>query len=497
MRRWLIACAFGVGALSCLNPTEIVVELSTNIACTTDHGVAVSVGAPDDDEDAGIAALGSSCTNDGGLGSVTLVPSGGIDAVVGIRVVLGVDASAETCSETRDYTGCVVARRSLRFDPHTPLALPIELDQSCVGIPCTPDSTCIGGTCTDAGVVCDGGTCTIENDGGGTPPPGSCVATPGAVLIQSNVQAGTQTRIVRTSTGWAVLYANNGTAMLSVDTIIQTPTLNIGGPYSVATGSAAMGTFGAANGGFAFTYANSASTDGVFLATDGGVTTWTVPTSVPGASGLFMVDDAGTVVTPFLNNATQQQQPAIVSVVAGGGPALHAPFVLNGGASNIALAQNVTSATDFYATFNDASGNCYVNACSWAGNAFSCTPNIDVIQSCDGIRAAAHGTAHAVVTIVHKQGTVMADAKYAVGSVDGFASLAIVATKDDYAILTGVAGGLFAARYDGTTQPISGPIATGVTGITSLDAVADDPTSSGYAVALVSGTSLFFMHVCK
>lgn len=496
----VLAYALGVAGLSnCLNPTEIILELSTNIACTNgdDHGVAVAVGLPGDDS-VGVSAVGKSCTSDGGLGTVVVLPHSGIDEIVAIRVTLGVDAAADQC-RAPDFAGCVVARRSLRFDPHTPLTLPIDLDQSCIGVPCTPDSTCIAGACVDAGVTCDGGSCVIESDASPPPPPGGCIGTQGAVLVQSNLVANSPTRLVRTSAGWAVLYQTSATGALAADTIVEGSTgiLTIGPPIQLTPSSTSVGAFGTTNNSFAVTFGKGADTGGAFIGFDAGGVGWTAATTVPGVSGLFLLDDAGTVVTPAINNATQQQQPVVVTVVAGGGPTLHPPFTVPSGASNIALAPNLTSATDFYATFNDGVGNCYANACSWAPSVFSCAPNIDVVQKCDRIRGAARGTEHAIATIAHGQDTVFVDASYVLGIVDSFSTLAILATKSDYVILTGVAGALSAARYDGVTQPTSSALPTGITGITSLDAVADDATSSGYAVALVSGTSLFFMHVCK
>jgi hypothetical protein len=39
--------------------------------------------------------------------------------------------------------GCIVARREIAFVPHTPLKLPIELDQVCLGFKCPEGKTCV------------------------------------------------------------------------------------------------------------------------------------------------------------------------------------------------------------------------------------------------------------------------------------------------------------------------------------------------------------------
>jgi hypothetical protein len=485
-----LACAVGVAALSCLNPTEIVLELSTNVACTENHEVAIAVGAAND-EDAGFSAVGSSCTTDGGLGSLVIVPSGGIDEAVGIRVVLGVDASAETCG-AQNYAGCVVARRALRFDPHTPLTLPIDLDQSCIGIPCTPDSTCVGGACVDAGVTCDGGSCVIPSDGGPPPPPPACVDTNGAVKIEGNVIAGTPTRIARTSTGWAILYEMGSSSYLYADTLVQTPTLNVSTPHGLASTASAMGGLASTPTFFAVTYGESTTTWGAFAsASDGGIVGYQSPNTVPGTNGLFALDDAGTYV---LAASSTLKTPLIATLDPAFGLNTFNPFSIVANVANVALAQNVTTPNDFYVTMNDAS-TCYAFPCTYTKGFVCMTP--EQHMSCGEIRAAARGTAHATAW---KSGQdILSVDQYAVGAMDAPLGLfTIVATKADYPVLYISGGALMGARYDGVAAPISSALVTNIsTPITSLDAVADDPNGAGYAMALVSGTTLYFMHVCN
>jgi hypothetical protein len=151
------------GSSSCLDPTEIVLEIGTDVACSVvaQNGVAITVGRTGDD--GGVAIMTNLCASDGGIGSLAITPSGAVDDPIGIRVVLGVDASVDACGP--NYEGCIVARRALRFDPHTPLTLPIDLDQACIGVPCTPDSTCVSGSCVDASIGPCTGVCNVEDAG--------------------------------------------------------------------------------------------------------------------------------------------------------------------------------------------------------------------------------------------------------------------------------------------------------------------------------------------
>lgn len=76
---------------SCLDPTEIMVDISTNVACdfVTQNGVAIAVGAPGED-DSGITTATSLCNPDGNIGSLVITPSGGSNQAVGIRVTRSV-----------------------------------------------------------------------------------------------------------------------------------------------------------------------------------------------------------------------------------------------------------------------------------------------------------------------------------------------------------------------------------------------------------------------
>src|SRR5262245_43212128 len=130
---------------SCLAPTEITLVLSTDVPCASIRGTAIAIGAPGDDK-TGIATSVQRCSDDGGIGTLVVVPSGSIDDSVAVRVMLGMQSDPETCKEP-DFTGCVVARRALRYVPHHPLTLPIELSGACVNQPCDPNTSCVDGTC--------------------------------------------------------------------------------------------------------------------------------------------------------------------------------------------------------------------------------------------------------------------------------------------------------------------------------------------------------------
>ncbi|HEX7601785.1 MAG TPA: LamG-like jellyroll fold domain-containing protein, partial [Polyangiaceae bacterium] len=100
----------------------------------------------------------------GRIGSIVLVPSGSDDEHVSIRVV----ASHNSANCAADlHSGCIEARRSLGFVPHTPLYLPVQLAKSCENVVCDNASdTCVSGQCVPSAIECNGACPTPGIDGG-------------------------------------------------------------------------------------------------------------------------------------------------------------------------------------------------------------------------------------------------------------------------------------------------------------------------------------------
>ncbi len=194
------ALAIAAGGIShCLDPTEIVVVVSTDVPCGSVNSTAIAVGPPGDDS-RGVSAQTTSCASDGGIGTLVVTPSHGRDEQVEIRVTLGIGGTAADQCAAPNFSGCIVARRQLYYEAHRPLTLPVELQQVCLNNPCDPNSTCVSGACVDAGVPsCDQtGTCTL--DAGPTP---NCDVP--AKYVRP-VSAPVTPYLVRTSSGYAIGY---------------------------------------------------------------------------------------------------------------------------------------------------------------------------------------------------------------------------------------------------------------------------------------------------
>lgn len=159
---------------ACRSPTSITLEITTDVKCSDLRGIAIVSSSRDGAETASPATTTSKCTaidaTRSRIGSLVIVPSDALDAAIGIRVVAGIDRPVDQCSAATGYAGCIVARRTLRFQPRAELTLPIELHLDCKGVACGATSTCVAGTCRSSTLddpdSCSGEGCLGGFDGG-------------------------------------------------------------------------------------------------------------------------------------------------------------------------------------------------------------------------------------------------------------------------------------------------------------------------------------------
>jgi hypothetical protein len=112
----------------------------------------------------------SQCAGSTSVGTLVAVPSGGEDAEIDYRVVLGVDTPTESCSAANGYEECIVARRALRYIAHSQIVLPVTLTANCESIPCDASSTCVNGACVSSSIdptSCPGFVCSSAQLGTG------------------------------------------------------------------------------------------------------------------------------------------------------------------------------------------------------------------------------------------------------------------------------------------------------------------------------------------
>ena len=155
-----VLAAFVVCGLvsSCQDATQIVVEARTNLVYRGGLVVAFTVGSPGETEHADpTTEWRDGWAADGVIGSLAVVPGSGKDGALGVKLVMGVDRDARSCTPP-EYRGCIVARRLLHYTPHSRLRLPVTLYAQCKNVLCNEASTCnVLGQCVPAQV--DQGTC--------------------------------------------------------------------------------------------------------------------------------------------------------------------------------------------------------------------------------------------------------------------------------------------------------------------------------------------------
>ncbi len=156
------AVLLGSSQTACRDATLITLEIYAT-DCARLH-VAVVVGRPGEIDSKAPTAFKKGCETPGGVGTLTLFPSGEDDAEVAIAVIGGVDLPPDLCRAPQ-YAGCIVRKRVTRFVPHTEVRIKVTLSATCLNIACPGGTTCDNGVCAsitevgarDTAVLAEGG----------------------------------------------------------------------------------------------------------------------------------------------------------------------------------------------------------------------------------------------------------------------------------------------------------------------------------------------------
>lgn len=136
--------------LGCREPTEAVIEISTDSVCDQKMETGITPGPLGDIETRDYGTTTSMCES-GTIGSIVLFPPGGDkEAPFAFKVVTSLGKPADTCVAPAYGPHCIVARRAMRFVPHHTFHVPIRMSLACAGVSCPADQTCIDGVCHTA-----------------------------------------------------------------------------------------------------------------------------------------------------------------------------------------------------------------------------------------------------------------------------------------------------------------------------------------------------------
>jgi hypothetical protein len=166
-----VLAAFAV-AVSCREPTQVTVVISTRQKCSDLAGVQVVVGPNQNEtqqrfEQHFTTAVTNDCDASGLVGTLVVTPGGSGATIVvaaGVRVGGAPAPDPTTCADPGSAKGCIVARRAFAFLDHSSLTLPVVLDPLCIGTVCDPASTCFKGACVAANVICNGDECGLPDE---------------------------------------------------------------------------------------------------------------------------------------------------------------------------------------------------------------------------------------------------------------------------------------------------------------------------------------------
>jgi alpha-tubulin suppressor-like RCC1 family protein len=159
MRRGSIGAALACGVVGVSRgptPTSLTIEVYSEVPCDRQAAAALVTGPSLAELASGAPSASSTkCDADGHLGSVVIVPSGSKDASISFALMTRPDGqSADTCLDRAQASGCIVAKRRLRFEPQHEIAMRLDLRLSCLGVSCSDDQTCVRGACVAADIEC-------------------------------------------------------------------------------------------------------------------------------------------------------------------------------------------------------------------------------------------------------------------------------------------------------------------------------------------------------
>ena len=296
-----------VAGSGCRSATELSVVVTTDVPCKSMRGASVTVGTVGSIDTSPPTAVTTFCDADtGNMGTLVVVPSGARDAELALRVVGGVGVDPESCRGASYGSGCIVARRALRYLPHQSMRLLVRLSATCQGVVCAPDQTCSLGVCKSANI--DPSQCTSDIGcgdgalGSGGVPAGAPILVEGCGDV-SGLQPGSpwpmkgrcNTRMSRSKAIGPVKANVKWTAPLDIKVLTCAPEFpqgcDVGGPVVAADGTIYTG------GG-----------DGLYAFAPGGARKWKAPLPRQ-VIATPAISSTGLVITPCLDGMLYAVSP--------------------------------------------------------------------------------------------------------------------------------------------------------------------------------------------
>ncbi|MBX3205073.1 MAG: hypothetical protein KF764_08385 [Labilithrix sp.] len=243
----LFLAATVLASVHCYGPTEVTVDLSTDLTCDARPLTRVykgEVGRFENEPDVETSA----CTSEpegARIGTLVVVPSGSRDGRAAIKAVLARNGKSPADCTPDNLADCIVATRAFSFVANSSRRIPIRLFKECVGTICAEGQTCIaGGKCVSDSVACEESDCALPEErpppgDGGPPPidldagadvtapvPGDCRAPDGTDTLTTTLEMPGDELAVTSATAHLFVTAKDPTRVVSIP--------KTGGPLSYA-----------------------------------------------------------------------------------------------------------------------------------------------------------------------------------------------------------------------------------------------------------------------
>jgi hypothetical protein len=175
---WQLAGLLAGHLMACRQPTEIVVQVTTDVSCDDLPKTSIAVGTLGT-VDATVPASstlgcdsiqGASAIATGKIGSVVLLPAESESGPVALTLVtaFGDVATLENCqsqamagvsADPERAADCIIARRALHFEESRKVSLNLMMEADCAGVPCGPTTTCVTGRICQDICLAEGSSC--------------------------------------------------------------------------------------------------------------------------------------------------------------------------------------------------------------------------------------------------------------------------------------------------------------------------------------------------
>jgi hypothetical protein len=242
---------------ACATPTVIDLSVGSEVGCDAGATVVLvggtSLGALASNAPSTVSSrCAPGAAGEAEMGNVVVLPAASKSEAVAFAVMTRADGQPpDGCLDVAQASQCIVAKRELRFLPHTELAMRIDLRLSCLGVVCPSDETCVKGVCLGAQVppgsctgACDEGSL-VAADAGASYPIGGALSglAPGdTVVLQDNGGD----LLTLTANGPFVFATPLAAGSAYAVTIQSSPTSPTAQTCAVMAGSGTVGTEGVA-----------------------------------------------------------------------------------------------------------------------------------------------------------------------------------------------------------------------------------------------------------